>query len=479
MRKSKSFVPIEIGEKYLNIAHIIVQKDGQKLAGAFSGDISGASQDDIARQISDFVKNARARSPEIINVIPSNFVISKNIEIPSIDKKEIHDIIELQAGRHTPYARDEIVLDYADIGVFHNRYTKILLVIVKKEIVTSRYDIIKKGGFKAGKTVLAAESISRTCFNSLPGKPQKPVVLVHVDSAATDFSVIHAGKMIYLRSIPIGTLHIAARSEETQKAFIDEIKKSLDSYLSENIEAVPVKIYLAGAVSHLAERAVEQIRQATRIDTDLMPYRNIFKIPEDQNGILGKNDVASLLPVLASAAIAEHIDFNLIPEDVKISQELKARAKKMTQAAAFFMVALVIFFAILLTGLFFKKAYLQKLLLSYSKETKESRDLRDISEKTAVVKRFLSQKGQSLGVLTELFRLMPKESYLNRIELKPDKSITVTGTADSMPRVFSMVTDLENSESFKSVKVDFTKSRRINDQEVADFGFTFSVEGIQ
>lgn len=48
MRKSKSFVPIEIGEKYLNIAHIIVQKDGQKLAGAFSGDISGASQDDIA-----------------------------------------------------------------------------------------------------------------------------------------------------------------------------------------------------------------------------------------------------------------------------------------------------------------------------------------------------------------------------------------------------------------------------------------------
>ncbi|MFH1768839.1 MAG: PilN domain-containing protein, partial [Candidatus Omnitrophota bacterium] len=60
--------------------------------------------------------------------------------------------------------------------------------------------------------------------------------------------------------------------------------------------------------------------------------------------------------------------------------------------------------------------------------------------------------------------------------LGQDDTIILTGTADTMSRVFSLVTALENNKIFKNVKVDFTKSRVVKKEEVADFGLTLVLE---
>lgn len=478
--KSKDYVPIEINERYLTMAHIKVTGLKQEIVNVATAEIFNLPHEEVSKKIREFISGEGVKKPEIINVIPSNLAIFKNIEIPSVDKKEIKDIIELQAGRHTPYSRGEIILDYMEIGVVHNRYTKILLVIVKKEAVVSRYDIIKMAGFKAESAILSSESISKLYFNLFPEKSLKaPVAIVHIDSVSSDFSVIFGDKIIYLRSIPIGVFYINSNPVESKQTFLDEIKKSMDSYMSENIEAAPSKIYFAGITDMITDVVGEEVKANMHVDVEIMSCGRVFTMPKSVEDKVAQTKSVSLLPMLAATFISGQPSLNLIPEEVKIGKELQKKARRMMEAGIFLMAVLVMFCAILLTDLFFKKAYLSKLVSSYSEENKSSIELQNISDRTAIVKRFLSQKGASLSVLTELFKIMPKEIYLNSIDLKSGDTITTTGTADTMSRVFALVTDLENTKTFKNVKVDFTKTRRVKEQEVADFGLTFNIEGVQ
>ena len=86
---------------------------------------------------------------------PAHLTIAKNIEIPSLDPDEIKEIIDLQAGRHTPYSRGEIIIDYINIGTYRENYTKILLVIVTLSVVRRQIEILAKAGLITEKVFFA------------------------------------------------------------------------------------------------------------------------------------------------------------------------------------------------------------------------------------------------------------------------------------------------------------------------------------
>lgn len=124
MPKRRDYLAIEIGQKYLKLAYLRILKGKERIVSVGAFVISDWTDQDISARITAFVRKHHIKKPEVINLIPSNHVISKNIEIPSVDQNEIKDIIELQAGRHTPYSKEEIIMDFTEIGVVHERYTK-------------------------------------------------------------------------------------------------------------------------------------------------------------------------------------------------------------------------------------------------------------------------------------------------------------------------------------------------------------------
>ena len=87
-----------------------------------------------------------------MNIVSASLAITKNIEIPSCDHAEIREIISLQSRAGTPpYSREEIIVDYVDLGAYKNSYTKILLVIVARNIVKRHYETLSKAGLKPEK----------------------------------------------------------------------------------------------------------------------------------------------------------------------------------------------------------------------------------------------------------------------------------------------------------------------------------------
>ncbi|MFC1593840.1 pilus assembly protein PilM [Candidatus Omnitrophota bacterium] len=474
--KHGEFLIIEIGDQELKVAVCKLTQDKFDILAVTAVDIAKSSEEDIAGKIKEFASEHRLRKIETINIIPTQYAISKNIEIPSVNQKEIKEIIDLQAGRHTPYSREEIIMDYMDIGVFHERYTKILLVIVKKDVITKRYEIIKKAGFTASRAVLATEPISILCSKSLPADLKgKSIAIVHVDRFHFDFTVVSVGKIIYTRSIPQSGLDGSSLSEETKQNFLNELKKSIESFQSEGVASLPEKLYFIGLIEWFSG-IQEEVKAVVTIAIDSLPYGALITAPDAATKLTQDNKGTSLLAVIAPCLTLGEIRLNLIPEDVRINKAIKKKAKEITKMGMLAMAMLVIFCAVLFTNMLFKKIYFNKLLSSYTEENEEVQVLNEITKRTGLIKRFLDKKGGSLFVLTEIFDAMPKEVYLSSISLREDGALTLTGTAESMSGVFSLVTELENNSSFRNVKVDFTKSRRFQGEELADFGLSLFIE---
>lgn len=478
MAKQGTFLAVEISERYLKLAHLKVSSNKREVLGLSISEIAGFFDDDIAGKIQQFVRDQRIKKAEVVNIIPSNFAVFKNIEIPSVDPKEIKEIIDLQAGRHTPYSREEIIMDYSNIGVVHDRYTKILLIIVKKDVVTQRYNIIKKSGFKAETAVLSAETVSGFCFDSCPEKTRNtPVGIVHIDNIHVDLTIVSGGKSIYIRSFPFAAGADATVSSDMQKKLLEEIKTSLESYQAENIDALPSVLYLVGVTDSI-KAIIAEIQKAAGVNVEILSVFDLFSMSPGVSDVYSASKHISALSVLAPAAFLDGPYLNLIPEDVRMQKDIKRRARDITKMGIFSMASLILLCVALFMDMFFKGMYFEELLSSYTSETEEAQRITQISQRSGMMKKFLNRKGRVLFVLTEIFKAMPEQVYLNSISFKEGKIITLTGTADIMSRVFSLVTDLENEKLFKNVKVDFTKTRRFKNQEVSDFGLTFELERV-
>ena len=163
-------------------------------------------------------------------VIGCSLSITKNIEVPSTDQKEIGEIINLHANRQTPYRREEIIVDYLNIGTHHLNYTKILQAIVTIDFVRKKTDILENAGLELHKIFFGPEAISS--FYTMSGQLRtktSPKILLNIDSDSADFIVVFKGNPVFVRNMPIGREQLLEKSVSCD-AFAEEVKKSMAVY---------------------------------------------------------------------------------------------------------------------------------------------------------------------------------------------------------------------------------------------------------
>ncbi len=244
----KDILCVSLSGDNLKFAYERVSPTHRELVDLVSYTIQGLSDEEITKSVQSTLNSLKLSSPEVIVMVPSHATIAKNIEIPSLDVEEIKEIIDLQAGRHTPYAREEIIVDYINIGAYRENYTKILLIIVTLSVVRRQIDILEKAGLKVEKVYFSSEMIAQFCSQRLKlGQKNNVRTLIHIDANFTDFIQMIKGEIVFVRSIPIGRQHFINEPERYHLRFIEEVKKSFETYQSEDIGPLPEEIILTGS----------------------------------------------------------------------------------------------------------------------------------------------------------------------------------------------------------------------------------------
>lgn len=473
-RKTGELVCLSLGNS-LTMVFTASPLNKKEISGVFSRNINSLNDDEISKIIKEGFAELKLKSPKIICVIASQLAITKNIEIPSTDPQEIKEIINLQAGRHTPYAREEIIVDYINIGTYKNSYTKILLVIVARAAVKRHYEILARIGLKPEKVFFAPEALGLASSKLLKAESDNnPLSLIHIDEAATDFTVIFKKKPLFIRSIPIGTQSFELDKEKNRLRFADELKKSLESYQSEGIAQAPSRFILTGAIEEFG--GLPEISGDSRLPLKTAAYLGSFHLFPEALKALSAAKRVSFLNVSAGLFLSEELKVDLVPEEVRLARALEERGRELIKTGIFVVAVLVLSFLTMLSGIFFKSAYLKKLDERYAPMMEESRKLEKDYARISTIRHYLENRGYSLEVLTELYRLTPLEIALSDIRLDEQRRFSIKGTAEAMSVVFSFVDSMEKSGYFKDVKTKYTTKRRDGMKEFTDFEITAAID---
>ncbi|MBI2871037.1 MAG: pilus assembly protein PilM [Candidatus Omnitrophica bacterium] len=470
----KESVCLEIAGEHLKVA--CVRNLSRKRRGVTQlrvHDIRSFSDTDIADLVKNTFKTMGVKHATVYSVVPSSQVLTRNIEIPSVDPKEITDIISLQAGRHTPYSREEIIVDFLNLGVFGKNYTKILLVIVKRDVVKRLFTISNAAGVYLHRVVLAPEAIGIGLSSLLDTRSQEgPVCLVHVDSDSTDFNVILNGNLIFLRTLTIGSRQLVSEREKYQVLFLDEVKRSLESYQGEDVGASPRSFVITGSVTDAVEEFPPLIREALHIPAEIRPYPDKILLSPGARKTLLASKHESFFNVLAPLVVSPEAKINLIPEEVKIRRAFEERGKDIVKMGIYSMTVFILIFAAFLSQIYFKNRYLDNLKARFQNLNQEAESLNHTYTKVEVIKGYLNQRGYPLEALTSLYHLLPEGIYLSQIKFDDVTGLSIKGTAYTMTAVFEAVDGIEESGWFSNVKTKYATKRKEEDRDVTDFEIT-------
>lgn len=472
----KDIICVSLGGDSLKLAYAKISPTRKELVDLVSYEIQGLTDEQITKSVRSSLDSLKLSSPDVIVTVPSHATIAKNIEIPSLDANEIREIVDLQAGRHTPYSREEIVIDYINIGAYRENYTKILLIIVTLSVIRRQIDILERAGLRIERVFFAPEVITRFTANALKtGQADTVRTFIHVDAHFTDFINVCKGEVIFVRSIPIGKQHLSGEQDRYQMRFVDEVKKSLETYQSEDIGSMPEEIVLTGSLRE-GSGLQDLLGKMLYLPVKFFPYLAHTPISSEELKKSLSAGQDSFLDVIAPLINPAQTHINLIPEEIKLRKKFEEKSKDLVTAGVYIMTVLAMLCLMLISEIFFKASYLNNLKTTYDPVIQASKRLEKDFSQTRLIKRQLKDRPIAIEVLAELYDLIPTDIQLSGIKFSLQGRFSIEGNSRTMGTVFSFIGDMEESGYFKSVESKRTTKRKEGAEEIVDFEIICTLE---
>ena len=287
-------IGINIGSKTIKVVEL--EKNGASFSLVASGVVgySGTTVDkmseekemaSIAQVIKKLCVEAKISSKEVVVSVPEPLVFTRTIKFPSLTDSEIASAIKWEAEQYIPIPVNEAIIQHAilkrsdtagpDGGVI------VLLVAAPRIIVEKYVKVIHMAGLipVAVETELIALSRALSPID-------KTVLLIDLGGSSTNIAIVNHGLLSFSRSLPVAgdaftravsqNLQITPQqAEEYKKAYglspsqlegkiknaldpvvrlvVDEIKKAVNYYLTDEKGEMPTTLVMSGGSSGMPD----------------------------------------------------------------------------------------------------------------------------------------------------------------------------------------------------------------------------------
>lgn len=470
-------VGIDLNDEFLKIVHVKSSRMKREVAHLAAKEIRGMTEEDVSAQIQKKLFSWGLKNPRAFVTVPMHTVVIRSIEIPSLNPDEIREIVNLQASRHTPYSRSDIIIDTLDLGVVRDNYTKVLLIIAPREAVLKQQRILERAGLRIEKVFFPPEGMAHACCDILHKESQSsPLAVVHMDSEFTNFIVIQSRRVYFVRGIAVGARNLLEERAAYGDRFVDELQKSLESYTSDEAGPPPSLLVLTGVAAE-TESLDSLFTETLKMPIKHQTYFKYFAISKEALEVAESTKNLSFFNVIAPLLVWEKMKVDMVTEERRLKIQLEKRAREVLTTGVLAMVFLALVSGVLAGKIYFKRVYYEKLHARYEPVIRDAKELDHLFSKTQIIKDYLANRGASIEALTELYGALPKEIYLANVRYEDAKQFTVKGTSKTMAAVFTFVTNMEKSERFASVKTKYVTSRSENGVDQADFEIVSEIEG--
>lgn len=465
-RSSHPTVIVEIGEDWVKLAAVEPSRQGltvSRLHLESFESIGPAVSETIASVVQEF---KLSRLP-VIGSLPRQMVNVRILELPSVDAEEIEDMVDLQIGKQTPYSKDEIVSDYRVIGSVRQGYTRVMLAIVQRNVLRERFCLLEEAGLNVERMSVSTEGVLNwylAAANRLGGGGT--VVVLDVDSFYSDFLVVSEGALCFTRSILVGANHLASGYARWKDKLAQEVQSSLEIFAGEMPELQPEKIVLSGAGQRTAGLADDLAAALGMTVVGANCLEEVKKLPDSPTLTDPQFVPASMTPIVGMGLDPGALEFALIPDSVRMKNNLARKAKGLTLLAMLLMAAMVASSIVATFKVSVKQRRCDLLnaeILGKEAVVAEVQRMRDV---THVVRRRQDTVLSPLALLEELRRNLPEDIFFEGLDIdvsseKPEQHrISLKCVAETPTGSGKLVGLLEQSMLLKDARASDTSMDR-------------------
>ena len=458
---------IEITDTHIKLLQARVQQ-GLLITAGNIAKIEAATDEHVAERLAQMISG---RVGELIGIIPRRFAILKHIKLPSHSAAEIKRMVALQISNHVPYSREDIVFDIQILEKDTDGYSKVLLLVVHKDVILRYLKIFEKARLHPHRLVLSSFGIAEWSAYQLKKMKEDPgpFALVNIDDTSSEICFCHHKKMLFARSIHFGAKDL---NPEHLADFLEQIGLTLGNYKKDNMGPDIKKIFV---ITNLKEAGVlvDKLKEYYQLPIEL---RNVF-----DNLPCHKDFNLSALWGQSGLSLASSVGFllgdikkqiNLMPLNIQANKKTQLQKKAWLKMATMIAMALLLGGVAANTKVYKDMVYLKK-VEEKNKETQREAERAKIKIDTI---EFLRNKLRHpiyiVDIMKELYKLCPPEISFNALYLDAQGTLTIQGLAMAGSSVNTFQGNLVNSPLFKAVNLEFaTKRKRLQD-EYTDFKIT-------
>lgn len=333
---------LDIGSKTIKIVE--VEKDGTSFNLNASG-IVGYSGSPVEKMIDDkeyaaigaIIRKLHAEagvgSRDVVVAIPEPQVFTRTIRFPLLTDAEIASAVKWESEQYIPIPVNEAIIQHTILQRNENSTPPevLVLLVAAPRVVVEKYTKVVTA---AGLSPIAVETELIALTRAL-APADKTVLLVDLGAGSTDIAVAKGGLLSFSRSIPIageaftravsqGLGITPVQAEEYKKTYglaesqlegkvksaldpvlklvVDEIKKAINFYQTEEKGEVPAEIIVSGGTSGMPEIVA---MLTSLLGTEVMVANPFSKIRVDVETAKKLAPYAPLYAVAAGLALRE------------------------------------------------------------------------------------------------------------------------------------------------------------------------------
>jgi len=404
----------------------------------------------VSDSLAAALKNGFSRLP-VHSCIPRQLVNVRLLELPSTEPAEIADMVELQVGRQTPYSLNEILSGYKTLGVIRQgTYTRVMLVIAQRSIIRERYYSIEAAGLSVARMTVSSEGVLNWfLYRTRTEAPEKLVALLDVDSFFTHMIVVQHRKVVFTKSILWG----AKQTSEGLDGFVQRVREAFQSCAEalrgEAIEAVT----LSGAgirIEGLAEAVGQAISiPCTKADCldDVKPGKGCGNVRDERYA------TASLTGLIGMALAPNLLDFDFVPDVVRLREQLVRRSKVWSAMAALLVTSMVCASLYGLLAVGYRLGERDRLKAEAGALEGPAVDVERMLEVIRATRERQDSRFLPERLLPVIHRSLPELVYLESLTIDAGRrQIAMSGTAPSRKDIRELIRLLEESPFFAGVE---------------------------
>ncbi len=420
------------------------------------------SQDLTAEALAQLYRALGVSVKTAVLVIPREQVITRGVRFPATQTSELAQMVELYARAQLPYAREQMILDFAVLEQKAG-FSNVVIVACQRDVIDKPLALLKQIGLEVQCVTVTSWGVAEW-FRHLPKQSElpEPTLIVHLDDARTDLVLVADKRLLSSRSIGQGTLDWADLDQVVELLAI-EVDRSRASLRKElpDLDVQSVVLTGFGALNEWALPLNRRLGLPVQVVPSDLPFAPWKSAPD-----------TGVSPVVAAAVAVGDLNrlLHLTPPELKGQVKSRHQLNELVLIGA--LTVTVISMAVGLIGMevYRHQRVVNQLEQALSGLSPQAKSVQEKRRASSLVNGVISQRRHLAQTLSGIFQNLPEAMSLEALNYERSRQEwSLRGSAASTQTVLNYIAQLEQLPQVRAVRLKYSRQRQTLSGERIDF----------